>query len=97
MGRKCRLFSVKRRNLCKDIPTPEAILGHVGKWHVSHDKLSEYMRTLAAASNRIQIRKGTYEDRPLLLLTISSPENLERLEAIKNQHKALTELGSKFR
>ena len=87
-------FLPKDETYAKDIPTPEAILGHaVGKWHVSHDKLSEYMRTLAAASNRIQIenRGGTYEDRPLLLLTISSPENLERLEAIKNQHKALTE------
>ena len=87
-------FLSKDETYAKDIPTPEAILGHaVGKWHVSHDKLSEYMRTLAAASNRIQIenRGGTYEDRPLLLLTISSPENLERLEAIKNQHKALTE------
>jgi hypothetical protein len=28
------------------IPTPEEVIGHpVGKWHVSHDKLSEYMRT----------------------------------------------------
>ena len=76
------------------IPTPEEVLGHaVGKWHVSHDKLSEYMRTLAVASDRIQIenRGVTYEDRPLLLLTISSPKNLERIEEIKAQHKQLTE------
>ena len=33
----------------------------------------------------------TYEDRPLLLLTISSPENLAKLDDIKAQHIALTE------
>ena len=38
------------------IPTPESIIGYTpGEWHVSHDKLSEYMRTLAAASDRITI------------------------------------------
>ena len=87
-------FLPKNETYHKDIPTPEEIIGHpVGKWHVSHDKLSEYMRTLAAASNRIQIenRGVTYEDRPLLLLTISSPENLAKLDEIKAQHIALTE------
>ena len=44
------------QNYNPNIPTPTEILGYeVGKWHVSHDKLSEYMRTLAAASDRIQI------------------------------------------
>ena len=87
-------FLPKNETYHKDIPTPEEIIGHpVGKWHVSHDKLSEYMRTLAATSNRIQIenRGVTYEDRPLLLLTISSPENLAKLDDIKAQHIALTE------
>ena len=87
-------FLPKNETYHKDIPNPEEIIGHpVGKWHVSHDKLSEYMRTLAAASNRIQIenRGVTYEDRPLLLLTISSPENLAKLDEIKAQHIALTE------
>ena len=87
-------FLPKNETYHKDIPTPEEIIGHpVGKWHVSHDKLSEYMRTLAATSNRIQIenRGVTYEDRPLLLLTISSPENLAKLDEIKAQHIALTE------
>ena len=87
-------FLPKNETYDKEVPTPKEVLGHaVGKWHVSHDKLSEYMRTLAASSNRIQIenRGGTYEDRPLLLLTISSPENLKRIDEIKAQHKTLTE------
>ena len=73
----------------KDIPTPKSILGHeVGKWHVTHDKLVQYMYALAEASDRISIedRGKTFEDRPLLLLTITSPENHNRLESIKRAH-----------
>ena len=84
----------KNQNYNPNIPTPADILGHeVGKWHVSHDKLSEYMRTLAAASDRIHIenRGRTYEDRPLFLLTITSPKNHQRIEDIKKQHIALSE------
>ena len=78
----------------KTIPTPEDVLGHpVGKWHVSHDKLSEYMRVLAASTDRIKIenRGVTYEDRPLLLLTITSPKNHQNLGAIKAAHMQLSE------
>jgi hypothetical protein len=84
------------QNYNPNIPTPKEILGHeVGKWHVSHDKLSEYMRTLAASSDRIQIenRGKTYEDRPLFLLTITSEDNHKKLDQIKADHIALTEPG----
>ncbi|HAT68936.1 MAG TPA: zinc carboxypeptidase, partial [Flavobacteriaceae bacterium] len=79
------------------IPTPEDVLGYVpGTWHVSHDKLVSYMKVLAKASDRIHIEQQglTYEDRPLLLLTITSPENHNRLEAIRQDHLALTETAS---
>lgn len=82
------------QNYNPNIPTPTEVLGYeVGKWHVSHDKLSEYMRTLAAASDRIQIenRGKTYEDRPLFLLTITSENNQKKLDQIKIDHIALTE------
>ncbi len=71
------------------IPTPKSVIGHeVGEWHVTHDKLVQYMEALAAASDRIQIetRGHTFEGRPLLLLTITSPENHKNLEAIRNNH-----------
>ena len=76
-----------------DIPTPESVIGFpVGKWHVSHDKLSEYMRTLASVSDRITIenRGSTFEDRPILLLTITSPQNHQRIEQIREEHLKLT-------
>lgn len=82
------------KNYNSEIPTPEGILGfQVGKWHVSHDKLVEYMRKLASSSDRISIenRGTTYEDRPLLLLTITSPQNHQNIEEIQQKHLLLTE------
>lgn len=80
-----------------EIPKPQEILGYVpGEWHVSHDALASYMRAMAAASDRITIenRGTTYEGRPLLLLTITSPENHANLAQIKKEHHALTESGA---
>ena len=79
------------------IPTPESVIGHqVGEWHVTHDKLVQYMQALAQASDRIAIedRGRTFEGRPLLLLTVTSPENHSRLEEIRRQHLALSEAGA---
>ena len=78
------------------IPTPESVIGHqVGEWHITHDKLVYYMQAVAAASDRIQIenRGTTYEGRPLLLLTVSHPDNLARLEDIRQKHVGATEGG----
>jgi hypothetical protein len=71
------------------IPTPESILGwDVGDWHVSHDKLVQYMQTLAAASPRVSIKVigYTYERRPLLQLAITSAENQGKLETLRQDH-----------
>ncbi len=79
------------------IPTPKSVIGHeVGEWHVTHDKLVQYMYALAEASDRITIenRGSTFEGRPLLLLTITSPANHGNIGTIKAQHNALTESGS---
>ena len=80
-----------------NIPTPESIIGHeVGEWHVTHDKLVQYMYALANASDRITIedRGKTFEDRPLLLLTITSPSNHQRIDTIREAHLAATESNS---
>ena len=81
----------------KNIPQPKELLGfEVGTWHVSHDKLVNYMYRLAESSDRIHIenRGRTYEDRPILLLTITSPENYQRIDDIQKNHMALTEPGA---
>ena len=79
------------------IPTPKEIIGHeVGEWHVTHDKLVYYMQTLANASDRISLedRGKTFEGRPILLLTVTSPDNHADLETIREQHVALSESGA---
>ncbi len=81
----------------ESIPTPKEIIGHeVGEWHVTHDKLMFYMQTLAAASDRmtIETRGETFEGRPILLLTVTSPENHSRIDQIQKDHLALSENGN---
>jgi hypothetical protein len=75
-------------------PTPKSVIGHeVGEWHISHDRLVNYMVALASSSDRISIQETgrTFEARPLLLLTITSPKNHQRLEEIRQQHVQLTD------
>ena len=79
-------------NLDPEIPTPESILGfNVGEWHVSHDKLVSYMYALADASSRVSIenRGKTYENRDLILLTITSKKNHSNIETIISNRKKI--------
>jgi hypothetical protein len=79
------------------IPTPKSVIGHeVGEWHITHDKLAQYMYALAEASDRITVedRGTTFEGRPLLLLTITSPANHNNLSQIKENHLALADNNS---
>ena len=82
----------------RDVPRPDEVFGFVpGKWHLSHDKVVEYARAVAAASDRVTVETyaHSYEDRPLLLLTITSEKNQGRIETIRREHVALTDAGSK--
>ncbi|MEY8848445.1 M14 family metallopeptidase [Psychroserpens sp. XS_ASV72] len=77
-----------------EIPTPESVIGHqVGEWHITHDKLIQYMTELAESSERITIenRGNTFEDRPLPLLLFTSPKNHRNIESIQNTHIQATE------
>lgn len=68
---------------------PESVLGWtVGEWHVRHDQLVEWCRTVAEASPRVTLETygRTHEDRPLLLATITSPANHARLEELRRAH-----------
>ncbi len=79
------------------IPTPKSIIGHeVGEWHITHDKLIQYMQVLAETSDRITIedRGTTFEGRPLPLLTITAPKNHSNIETIRTNHIAATESNS---
>ena len=76
------------------IPEPSEVIGHeVGAWHISHDRLVNYMQAVAAASDRAELKiiGHTYEGRPQLNLIITSPANHKKLEAIKSDHAKLTD------
>ena len=76
------------------IPTPEAFFGfQIGDWHLRHDLIAGYMRALARHSDRVAIAEyaQTHQKRPLLVLTITSPENHRNLDAIQTQHRQLAD------
>ena len=76
------------------IPTPESAFGFaVGDLHLRPDQIVDYMKALAESSPRVTIEQygETYEKRPLILLTITSPENHKKLQALKEQHRLLSD------
>jgi Zinc carboxypeptidase len=76
------------------IPTPEQVVGHhVGEWHVTHDRLLQYMRAIDQASDRITLTETgqTYEGRKQVVLTVTSPSNHARIEQIRQEHLQLSD------
>jgi hypothetical protein len=75
----------------ESIPSPEEFLGYpIGEQHTRHDLMVAYLTELARVSDRasIHIYGHTHEKRKLVMLTISSPENLKNLASIKESHLA---------
>ncbi|NNF37286.1 MAG: zinc carboxypeptidase [Gemmatimonadetes bacterium] len=76
------------------IPSPQEFLGYpIGSFHTRHDRIVAYMETLAELSDRATVRTigWTHEHRPMPVLTVSSPANVQRLEQIRVAHMAATE------
>lgn len=82
-------FFPKAEKLNPAIPTPEQFLGYaIGTHHTRHDRVIAYMQELDRLSDRIssEIFGQTYEYRPQILLTITSPANHARIEEIRKIH-----------
>ena len=72
-----------------DIPSPEEFLGRpIGSQHTRHDLIVAYLTKLAELSDRAEIETYgyTHEMRKLVMLRVSTPENLKNLESIKTEH-----------
>ena len=80
-----------------NIPRPETVIGHpLGHRIARNDLLVTYMRTIAEVSPRVTVEDiaRTHEGRPILGLTITSPENHARIDEIKDAHVALSDPDS---
>ncbi|WP_035095476.1 M14 metallopeptidase family protein [Aquimarina megaterium] len=76
-----------------EIPSPEEFLGYpIGQQHTRHDQIVAYFIKLAQTSDRATITSygKTHENRKLVILTVSNPENLNKLSVLKQQHLAFT-------
>ena len=74
------------------VTTPEDFLGHgLGQKMVQNNMLTAYFRQLAAQSERVKYEVIAYsnENRPIVTLTITSPQNMANLAQIQANHMAI--------
>jgi hypothetical protein len=79
------------------IPRPEEVIGHpLGHRIARNDLLVRYMEMLAEMSPRVssEVIAYTHERRPIIGLTITSPENHARIDEIRLAHVALSDPNS---
>ena len=87
-------FFEKFKPFNPEVPSPEQFLGYgIGEHHTRHDLIVAYLTKLAEISNRASIYEygRTHEGRKLVMLTITTPENLKNLDNLKQQHLAFTD------
>lgn len=83
-------------NFDAQIPSPQEFLGYpIGEYHTRHDRIVSYFQKLAELSERatFQIIGITYEQRPQIVLTVTSPDNHQNLETIRTEHLKLADPG----
>lgn len=85
---------VYKENYNRNIPTFKEVTGYeLGSNFTPHYKIVEYIKAVAESSERVTLEKygETYEGRPLYLLIISDPDNLNKLEEFKSKYRKLTD------
>ena len=82
-------FSILPFAASAQLKTPDEFLPHkLGEQFTPHEMLVEYVRHVAANSPNVRISEygRTHEQRPLMLLFVSTPENLAKLEDIRRNN-----------
>lgn len=96
----CLYWSSQSAVAANTPPAPTEFLGFgSGQWHVRHDQVEAYLRTLsqsAPTTTRLEVIAHTHEQRPLLQLIIASEQNLAKLEQIRQQHLAVARGEAEF-
>jgi hypothetical protein len=78
------------------IPTPESVLGfQIGQQHADWGQVTEYMKVLAACSDRVTVRETgrTYQHRPFIEVVFTSAENQRNIDRIKEEHLKLSDVN----
>ena len=91
-------FSLSLAGWSQEITSPADFLGYEpGENFTRHHQIVDYFELLSEQSNQVQVSKygQTNERRPLLLAYISSPENLENIESIRENNLAQAGIASK--
>jgi len=89
---------LERGEVDPGVPSPENALGHeIGGWFTRHADMLGYLGSIAGASDRVNIETygQTHQRRDLVLCTISSPENLARLDEILKRNTRLADPRSR--
>lgn len=75
------------------VPSPEAVLGYpMGGSVTDYGGLYRYLAAIEGSERlRVSVFGETFEHRELILLTISTPDNLARLEAIRRDTRRLAD------
>ncbi|RFM30869.1 M14 metallopeptidase family protein [Chitinophaga silvisoli] len=74
------------------LPSPDQFLGYpLGTQFTPHYKVLDYFRAVAAVTPNMQLEQygTTYEGRPLMMATITSPANFARLDQIREHNLQL--------
>ena len=77
----------------ENIQSPEEFLGYeIGFEHTRHDLIVSYLNYLSNSSKKAEIIKygESHEGRDLIMLTVSSMNNLSNLDKIKQEHLKYT-------
>ena len=73
----------------QNIQSPEAYLGYpIGEQHTRHDQIVAYLTYLANQSDKASIEEygRTHENRKLVILRVSTAENLRNIESLRTAH-----------
>ena len=77
------------------VPTPKSVLGYeIGEYHTTYLGVVRYVEALArAVPDRVKLVPigESYERRPMMLLVISTPANIARLEQVQRDLAKLTD------
>lgn len=96
----CLLASIITHSQGQSILSPQQFLGYpLGTQYTPYYRVEAYFRHIAANAPNVQLQQYgiTYENRPLLLAVISSPENMKNLEQIRQQNLQVSNARGDFK